>query len=81
MRTATPGTLRELLQVRGITMEALAVLADRDLATVSRIVNGLQRPRPETVVQLARALGIGAKRMQGMCEAAWAAAHQDGART
>ncbi len=77
MRTATPDTLRELLRARGLTLEATAVLAGKDASTVSRIVNGLQRPQPVTVVHLARALGISAKRLAAMCDAAWTAAHPD----
>jgi transcriptional regulator with XRE-family HTH domain len=76
MQTATPGTLRDLLQARGLTLEATAVLAGADASTISRIMNGHQRPRPVTVVRLARALGISAKRLQAMCDTTWAAAHE-----
>jgi hypothetical protein len=48
MRTATPGTLRDLLQARGLTLEATAVLAGSDASTISRILNGHVRPRPAT---------------------------------
>ena len=76
MQTVTPGTLRELLQVRGLTMDAVAVLAGVETSTISRVVNGHQRPRPATVVRLARALGISARRLQAMCDAIWASAHE-----
>lgn len=49
---------------RGLTQEACAILAGTDTATISRIERGLVRPRPETVVRLAQALGIGARRME-----------------
>jgi transcriptional regulator with XRE-family HTH domain len=75
MQTAVgPGALRELLRERGISMDAAALLAGLDTATVSRIVNGKRRPRPVTVVRLAKALGIGARRLQVMCDATWQAA-------
>jgi transcriptional regulator with XRE-family HTH domain len=77
MRTATPATLRELMQARGLTLEAAAVLAEVDPATISRIMNGRQQARPVTIVRLARGLGIGARRMQAMCEAHWLDAHPD----
>ncbi len=76
MRTATPDTLRELLQVRGVTLEAAAVLAGINASTISRIMNGHQRPQPVTVVRLARALGISAKRLEAMCDLAWATNHE-----
>ena len=66
MQTATPTTLRELLRERGLTFDAAAVLADVETSTISRIVNGQISPRPETIVRLARALGISAKRLQAM---------------
>jgi plasmid maintenance system antidote protein VapI len=62
---------------RGLTFDAAAVLAGLDTSAISRIVNGKRQPRPETIVQLARALGISARRLQLMVDAAWAAAHQD----
>jgi transcriptional regulator with XRE-family HTH domain len=55
--------LRELRKSRGLSLEALGYLAGVDQATISRIERGLAEPRRETVVQLARALRIGAKRM------------------
>lgn len=59
-------TLRELRKQRGLTLEALAVLAGIDPGGVSKIERGLAQPRPETVVKLARALGIGARRMNAI---------------
>lgn len=57
--------LRELRKERGLTLEAVSVLADDvDIATISRIERGLTRPRPDTVVKLARGLGISARRMR-----------------
>jgi len=55
--------LRELRRERGLTLEAVSVLADVDVATVSRIERGLCEARPATVVKLAKGLGIGARRM------------------
>jgi transcriptional regulator with XRE-family HTH domain len=50
-------------------MEALSVLTGVDIATISRIEAGKQTPRPETVVRLARGLGIGARRMAAIIAA------------
>jgi transcriptional regulator with XRE-family HTH domain len=57
--------LRSLRRSRGLTLEAVAVLADNDLhaSTLSRIERGLVRPRRETVVVLAKVLGTSARRM------------------
>jgi transcriptional regulator with XRE-family HTH domain len=55
--------LRALRQERGLTLEAVGILGDTDPATVSRIERGLVQPEPETIVRLARALGISARRM------------------
>lgn len=67
--------LGEFLAARRFTLEAVAVLTDLDESTVSRIVNGKARARPTTIVRLARGLGVGARRMQAMCDAAWASVH------
>lgn len=77
MRPATPDTLRGLLQQRGVTLEAAAVLAGVDASTISRVINGRQQARPTTIVRLARGLGISAKRLQSMCEAHWLETHPD----
>jgi len=55
--------LRELRRQRGLSLEALGYLAEVDQATISRIERGLAAPRRETVVRLARGLGISVKRM------------------
>jgi putative transcriptional regulator len=55
--------LRQLRKQRGLSLESLGYLAGVDQATISRIERGLATPRPETVVRVARALRIGAKRM------------------
>lgn len=64
---ATSG-LRSLRVERGLSLEAVSVLSGGtvDISTVSRIERGLVEPRPETVVRLARALGISAKRMDAI---------------
>jgi transcriptional regulator with XRE-family HTH domain len=64
------------LDERRFPLQAVAVLTDLDESTVSRIVNGKARPRPTTIVRLALGLGVGARRMKAMCDAAWDAAHQ-----
>lgn len=70
--------LKELRQSRGLTLEAVSLLAGIDPASVSRIERGLYEPRLETVVQLARGLGIAAKTMKAIIdESAHPAAHPD----
>lgn len=61
-------TLREFLYSRGITQDAAGVLADVDASTISRICNGQTKARPRTVVKLAKALGVSARRMQLICD-------------
>lgn len=69
--------LRSFLASRDINQDAAGLLAGVDGSTISRIINGQTQARPRTVVKLAKALGVGAKRMQGMCEAHWLDAHPD----
>lgn len=64
-------TLRELLDARGLTMDAAAVLGQVDTATISRICAGQARATPQTVVRIARALGVNARRMARLCDQAW----------
>ena len=66
-------TLRDLLDARGLTMDAAGVLGQVDTATISRICSGQARPTPQTVVRLALALGVNARRMAGLCDEAWQA--------
>lgn len=73
-RAATFGD--EITQ-RGLKPEHVAVLGRVDPTTVRRILRGTVRARPGTVVSLAKALGIGAQRMQRMCDEHWLAAHPD----
>lgn len=56
--------LRELRRERGLTLEAVGFLAGLDQATVSRIERGLVEPSPETIVRLARALGMSIERFR-----------------
>lgn len=54
---------------RDLTMDAVALLGRVSTSTISRIESGKQRPSPDTVVRLAKALGVSARRMQAMCDA------------
>jgi len=69
--------LRNFLAQRDIAQDAAGVLAGVDGSTISRIVNGQVKARPRTVVKLAKALGVSARRMQAMCDAHYLAAHPD----
>lgn len=68
-------TFRELLESRGITQDAAALLAGVDSSTISRICAGHVRARPKTIVRIAKALRISPQRMQEMCDAHYLAAH------
>ena len=71
----SPDALGDLLRDRGQKYEADAVLGQVETSTISRIVRGQSKARPQTIVTLARALGISPKRLEAMTRAAWAAAH------
>ena len=64
MQEPATTSLRAVRVQRGFTVEALAVLADVHKSTVSRVERGLVEPGPETVVAIARALGVSASRAQ-----------------
>ena len=61
--------LRQLRQERGLTLQAISVLSGITAAEASMLERGLIQPRPETIVKLARALGIGAYRMRDILTA------------
>ena len=56
--------LRQPRQERGLTLQAVSVLSGITAAEASMLERGLIQPRPETIVKLARALGVGAYRMR-----------------
>jgi plasmid maintenance system antidote protein VapI len=70
-------SLRDLFRQRGLSFEAVSVMAGVDTSVISRVVNGKRQARPETIVKLARALGISARRLQAMADAAYDAEHAD----
>jgi transcriptional regulator with XRE-family HTH domain len=73
----SPDALGDLFRGRGLTYEAVAVLGQVETSTISRIARGQSKARPQTIVNLARALGISPKRLEAMTDAAWTAAHPD----
>jgi transcriptional regulator with XRE-family HTH domain len=58
--------LRELRRRRGHTLEAVSILSGRDPATISRIERHEIAPTPETIVALAAALKVSARRLARM---------------
>ena len=58
--------LRELRATRHLTLEAVSVLAGVDIGTISRLERGLTEARADTIVKLARGLGISARRMRSI---------------
>lgn len=77
--TAAP-TVRGLLDGHGEPMDAVALRVGVNVSTISRIAAGKVRAKPDTVVALARVLGLSARRCQALCDSAWEAAHPDQAR-
>lgn len=65
----TATTLRDLRRSRGLAMDAVAMLAGCDVATISRIESGRVRATDRTVVRLSTALGVSARRMRRLCDA------------
>ena len=65
-QTAKPAAngLRQLRQERGLTLQAISVLSGITATEASALERGLTRPRPGTIVKLAKALGISAYRMR-----------------
>ncbi len=57
-------SLLEHRKERRLSLDAVGVMAGVDPATVNRIERGLVTPRPDTIVKLARGLGISASRMK-----------------
>jgi transcriptional regulator with XRE-family HTH domain len=55
--------LFRLRKGRGYTQAALGVLSGKSEGAISRFERGERRPAPETVVKLARALGVSATRL------------------
>jgi transcriptional regulator with XRE-family HTH domain len=61
--------LREFRRERNLTLEAVSVLSEGlNPSTNNRIERGLVDPRPETVVKLARGLGVSARRMKAILD-------------
>lgn len=60
-------SLREFRQERGLSQAAIAVLGGLSQREVSLVERGEVRPRPATIVRLARAFGIDAQRMALIC--------------
>ena len=58
--------LRELRKRQRLSLEAVAYLTgdEVNISTISRIERGLTKPRPETTVKLARALGVSVTRLR-----------------
>jgi transcriptional regulator with XRE-family HTH domain len=69
--------LRELRRDRGLSLQAVAVLAGISDMEVSLLERGkIRAPRPQTIVALAKALGISAHRMRDILTAPAAADDQ-----
>jgi transcriptional regulator with XRE-family HTH domain len=59
------------MRARGLTLDDVAVLGRVDPTTISRIRAGNARAAPQTIVRLARALGISARRIARLCDQPW----------
>jgi hypothetical protein len=76
-RMRRAATLGGELKLRGLNPDQAGLLAEVHPTTIRRIIRGSVRAQPRTVVDLAKALGIGAPRMRQMCDAHWLDAHPD----
>jgi len=70
-----PQTLRDLLAERNVRQDAAALIAGVNQSTISRICAGTVKADPATVVALAKALHVSARRVQALCDASYAAKH------
>jgi transcriptional regulator with XRE-family HTH domain len=68
-------TLDQVLTERGWPNDALALVADIDKSTASRVRTGKTRPLPTTVIRMAKGLGISVTRMRRILDATWQQAH------
>ncbi|AOH53755.1 DNA-binding protein [Peribacillus muralis] len=50
--------LKSLLKERSLSMRKLSELTDIDTATISRIINGKRKAKPEHIQQFSKALGV-----------------------
>jgi hypothetical protein len=66
-------TLGQILAERRWPDAALALVADIDVSTATRIANGQCRPRGTTAIRMAEGLGIGYSRMRRILAATWEA--------
>jgi plasmid maintenance system antidote protein VapI len=66
-------TLGQILKERHWPNAALALVAEIDESTVTRIVKGESKPRAATAVRMAEGLGIGYGRMRRILAATWEA--------
>jgi len=67
--------LREYLASEGLTLDEAALVSKMHVSSLSRICSGQQKPRPLTVVKLARGLGVNPRRMERMVQASMAKRH------
>ncbi len=57
-------TLKQFRESRVLTQEELAKASGVSLSQIIRLESGKNRPRPATIRKLAKALGIGASKIQ-----------------
>jgi transcriptional regulator with XRE-family HTH domain len=70
-------TLRHVLAERGWAADELALVSGCGPSTARRILTGKTRPRPGTVIAMARGLGFPVGRMRTILDATWDAAHPE----
>ena len=66
-----PQALRDLLGKRGVSVEGAAKVARVSQDAMGRICSGAESAHPKAVTFLAQGLGVSARRMQALCDAAY----------
>jgi transcriptional regulator with XRE-family HTH domain len=66
-----PGRVRALREGKGLTLTHVALVAELDPATVSRVERSLVEPQRETVAHIAGALHVAPKRLWALALTDW----------
>lgn len=66
-----PGRVRELRFSKGRSLAAVALVAEVDPATVSRVERALVEPQRDTIARIAKGLRVSPKRLWAMALDDW----------
>jgi transcriptional regulator with XRE-family HTH domain len=65
------GRIRALRVSKGRSLEAVALVAEVDPATISRVERSLVEPQRDTIARIAKGLRVSPKRLWSMAIADW----------